>query len=377
MMFGKRIPLLKIFGFQVWIDASWLILGLLITWSLADGLFPQHYKGLSSASYWLMGAGGAIGLLFSIVFHEMWHSLIARKFGLPMKGITLFIFGGVAEMTDEPRSPRAEFSMAVAGPLSSVILGLAFLGMRFVAEGSRWPAAVAGVLGYLGFMNLILAAFNLLPAFPLDGGRVLRSILWGMKDNIRWATRIASQIGSGFAALLMVIGVLDVIFGNIVGGIWFFLIGMFLRSASQTSYQQLLIRKALEGEPVRKFMVPDPVTVSPSLRLKALVEDYIYKYHYKLYPVVDGGQLVGCITLNQVKEVPKEEWDRYEVSEMAKSCSEITTIGPDEDAMKALSIMNRTNASRLMVVEGTKLVGVIALKDILKLLSLKIDLEKT
>ena len=375
-MFGKRFPLLKIFGFQVWIDASWLILGLLITWSLADGVFPQRYRGLSSASYWLMGAGGAIGLLFSIVFHEMWHSLIARKFGLPMKGITLFIFGGVAEMTDEPRSPKAEFSMAVAGPVSSVVLGLAFLGLRMLAEGPGWPVAVAGVLGYLGVMNLILAAFNLLPAFPLDGGRVLRSVLWGMKDNLRWATRIASQIGSGFAALLMLIGVLDVIFGNFIGGIWFFLIGMFLRSASQTSYQQLLIRKALEGEPVRKFMVADPVTVAPSLRLKTLVEDYIYKYHYKMYPVVDRGQLVGCITLNQVKEVPKENWDRTEVNELAKGCSAATTIGPDEDAMKALSIMNRTNASRLMVVEGTKLVGVIALKDILKLLSLKIDLEK-
>jgi Zn-dependent protease/CBS domain-containing protein len=375
-MFGKRFTLLKIFGFQVWIDFSWLILGLLITWTLADGLFPQNYRGLSTMSYWLMGVGGALGLLFSIVFHELWHSLIARKFGLPIKGITLFIFGGVAEMTDEPRSPKAEFFMAIAGPISSIILGLSLLGLRFLLVGSGWSRAVTGVVGYLAFLNLILAGFNLLPAFPLDGGRVLRSVLWGMKNNIRWATHIASQIGAGFGALLIVIGVFDLIVGNFIGGIWMFLIGMFLRSASQTSYQQLLIRRALEGESVRKFMVSDPVTVSPSISLKTLVEDYIFKHHYKMYPVVDRGELIGCITLDQVKQVPKENWPQRRVEEMARSCSDKNTIGPDEDVMKALSTMNRTNASRLMVVEGNVLVGVIALKDVMKLLSLKMDLEK-
>lgn len=375
-MFGKRITLLKIFGFQVWIDLSWLVLGFLMTWSLAQGLFPQRFRGLSPATYWLMGVGGALGLLVSIIFHELWHSLVARRFGLPIKGITLFIFGGVAEMTDEPRSPRAEFAMAIAGPLSSIVLALALLGARLLGAGAGWPVSVTGVIGYLALMNFVLAGFNLLPAFPLDGGRVLRSVLWGIKDNLRWATQVASQIGAGIAAVLMVIGAFDFISGNLIGGIWMFLIGMFLRGASQSSYQQVLLRRALEGEPVRKFMVADPVTVSPSLSLKTLVEDYIYKYHYKMYPVVDNGQLVGCITLNQVKTVPREDWGRHRVEEIAKDCSGVSTIGPEDDAMEALAMMNRTGASRLMVVEENRLVGVIALKDILKLLSLKVDLEK-
>ncbi len=374
-MFGRGITLVKLFGFKVKIDLSWLILGLLITWTLAQGLFPHFYGGLKALTYWMMGVAGAVGLLFSIVFHELWHSLVARKFGLTMKGITLFIFGGVAEMTEEPPSPRAEFFMAAAGPISSIVLGVAMFGIFFLGNSWGWPKSVTGVVNYLAFLNLILAGFNLLPAFPLDGGRVLRSVLWGWKNNIRWATQIASRIGSGFGIALIIVGVLEVILGNIIGGIWMALIGMFIRGASQTAYQQLLIRRALEGEPVRKFMVTQPVTVSPSLTVEELVEDYIYKYHFKMFPVVDAGKLIGCVTINRVKEVPREERGQHKVGELASACSPENSAGPEDDVMKALSIMKKNNASRLMVVEGDRLVGVISLKDIMGLLSLKIDLE--
>lgn len=374
-MFGKAITLVKLFGFEVKIDLSWLILGLLITWTLASGLFPNSYKGLPAATYWMMGIAGAVGLLVSIVFHELWHSLVARRFGLPMKGITLFIFGGVAEMTEEPPHPRAEFFMAVAGPLSSIFFGLVLLGLGYLGGSGGWPRPVIGVINYLGFLNLVLAGFNLLPAFPLDGGRVLRAVLWGWKDNIRWATRIASRIGSAFGLVLIVVGVVEFVVGNVIGGVWMFLIGMFMRGASQSAYKQLLIRRALEGERVRKFMKEDPVTVSPKISLQELVEDYIFKHHFKMYPVVEEGRLLGCVTLNQVKEVPKEEWASRRVGDLVLRCTKENTISPDEDAMKALALMSRMNASRLMVVEGGKLVGMIALKDMMKLLSLKLDLE--
>ncbi len=374
-MFGRSITLVKLFGFEVKIDFSWLILGLLITWTLAKGLFPNSYKGLSSATYWVMGAAGAVGLLFSIVFHELWHSLIARRFGLPMKGITLFIFGGVAEMTDEPPSPRAEFFMAVAGPLSSIVLGAALVAIAFLGDGLGLSRPVKGVVNYLGFLNLILAGFNLLPAFPLDGGRVLRSILWGWKDNVRWATQIASKIGSGFGIALILVGVVEFIFGNVIGGVWMFLIGLFLRGASQSAYKQLVIRRALEGEKVRRFMVENPVTVSPDISVEELVDNYIFKHHFKMYPVVEGDRLLGCITLAQVKEIPKAEWGSRRVRELALGCSKENTVSADEDALKALSVMSKTNASRLMVVEGDRLVGVIALKDMMRFLSLKVDLE--
>jgi Zn-dependent protease/CBS domain-containing protein len=375
-MFGKRIKIFKLFGFEVKIDLSWIILAFLITWTLAKGLFPYYYKGFSSIIYWWMGIFGALGLFFSIIFHEMSHSLVARRFGLEMKGITLFIFGGVAEMADEPPSAKAELAMALAGPFSSIILGLILFGINFLAKGSAWPSSVYAVINYLAVINLVLAAFNLLPAFPLDGGRVLRSILWGWKNNLKWATQIASKIGSFFGIVLIILGIYSLFRGNIIGGIWWFLIGMFLRGASQASYQQLLIRRAFEGEPISRFMNTTPVTVSPSISIEELIEKYIYKHHFKMFPVVKDGKLIGCVTIKQIKEVPREERDKHTVEELVKSCSPENTIGKDEDAMKALSRMKNSNSSRIMVVEGSKLVGVIALKDMLQFLSLKIDLEE-
>jgi Zn-dependent protease/CBS domain-containing protein len=375
-MFGKRIKIFKLFGFEVKVDLSWVILVLLITWTLAKGLFPYYYKGFSNSIYWWMGVFGALGLFFSIIFHELSHSLIARKYGIEMKGITLFIFGGVAEMEEEPPSAKAELAMALAGPISSIILGFIFFGIFFFGRGNAWPGSVNAVIQYLAFINLILAGFNLLPAFPLDGGRVLRSILWGWKDNLKWATQIASKIGSFFGIVLIILGLYSLFRGNIIGGIWWFLIGMFLRGASQASYQQLLIRRAFEGEPISKFMNTNPVTVTPSISVGELVEKYIYKHHFKMFPVVKDDKLLGCVTIKQIKEIPKEERDKHKVEELIKSCSPENTISKDEDAMKALSLMKRSNASRIMVVEGNKLVGVIALKDMLQFLSLKIDLEE-
>jgi Zn-dependent protease len=323
-----------------------------------------------------MGVAGALGLFLSIIFHEFSHSILARRYGMPMKGITLFIFGGVAEMGEEPTSAKAEFMMAMVGPLSSVLIGLVFLGVSFLGPEWGWPKAVIGVVEYLAYMNGMLAGFNLLPAFPLDGGRMLRSILWGLKRNLRWATRISSGIGSGFGIFLILLGFFQFFKGNFVGGMWWFLIGMFLRNAARMSYQQLLMRKALEGEPVRRFMKADPVAVPPSTPLNQLVEDFVYKYHFKMFPVVEGPErLVGCVTTKQVSEIPREEWGRRTVREIATRCSPENTIGPQADAMEALSTMARTGASRLIVVEGDRVVGVVSLKDMLKFLSLKVELE--
>jgi Zn-dependent protease len=374
-MFGKRITLFKLLGFEVHIDLSWLIIALLVTWSLAKGLFPSYYRDLAPATYLWMGLCGAAGLFFSIVFHELCHSLVARRFGLPMKGITLFVFGGVAEMSEEPSSAKAEFLMAIAGPLSSILLGL-ILSVVVALVGGILSTPVIGVIEYLASINLILAAFNLLPAFPLDGGRVLRAALWQWKKNLRWATRIAARIGTGFGILLILLGIFNVITGRIIGGIWQFMIGMFLRNAAQMSYQQVLIRKALEGETVQHFMKKDPVTAPPSISLKDLVEDYVYNYHFKMYPVVEGGTLIGCITTRQVKETPRDQWTLRTVGDVASRCSSENTIEPAADALKALSVMSRTGNSRLMVVDDGRLVGIITLKDIMGFLSVKLELDE-
>lgn len=375
-MFGKPLTLFRIFGFEVKVDWSWLILGALIVWSLATGLFPVWYKGLDKADYWAMGVAGAVGLFLSIVFHELWHSLIARRFGLNMRGITLFLFGGVSEMADEPPSPKAEFFLAVAGPISSVVLAAVLLAVSYLLTGPGPTTAVTGVLNYLGYLNFVLAGFNLIPAFPLDGGRVLRAILWGAWNDLRRATRVATTVGAGLGAGLMFLGVVQFFMGRSIGGIWTFIIGMFVRSTARSSYRQLLFRRALEGVPVRKFMVADAVTVKPETTVEKLVEDYIYKYHFKMYPVVGGGDLVGCVTLDQVKGLAREDWAAHNVGELARGCSAENTIRPDEDVMKALALMQRTGRSRLLVAEGGKLAGIISLKDIMGYIALKLDLEE-
>ena len=374
-MFDKRVKLFKLLGFQVSIDWSWIIIAILIVWSLSSGFFPYLYDGLSKSTYFWMGVVGAVGLFLSIVVHEFCHSLVARKNGMPMKGITLFIFGGVAEMSEEPPNAKAEFLMAAVGPLSSIIIALVFYSLYKVTLDTL-STPVNGVIRYLAIINGILAVFNLLPAFPLDGGRILRSIIWSVKKDIRSATRISSKIGSGFAYGFIFLGILNILRGNFVGGIWWVLIGIFLNNATKISYQQLITKQALTGEPVSRFMVKDPITVTTGSSIDELVEDYIYKYHFKMFPVMEGYDLKGCITTKEVKAVHRKDWAHKTVGDIALKCSSENTIEPGVDAVKALSKMNKTNLSRLLVVEKQKLVGIVTLKDLLKFLAIKADLEE-
>lgn len=374
-MFGKSVPIIRLLGFEIKIDPSWIIVLFLMIWSLSLGVFPQYYQGLPSTTYWWMGIFGAIGLFVSIVIHELFHSLVARRFGLSIRGITLFMFGGVAEMTEEPANAKTEFYMALAGPVTSIALGMIFYSTYLILKRLGVSMGITGIFGYLGIIKWALAGFNLIPAFPLDGGRILRSILWWRKKDLRWATRIASRMGEIFGFTLIFLGVFSIFRGSFVGGIWLFLIGMFLQNASQVSMQRLMISKALEGETVRRFMKPDPVTIPDTMTLKEAVEDYIYRYHYKMFPVVRNSKLVGCLTTRDIKVIPKEKWSTQTAGEVSKSCSIDNTIHPDTDATQALSLMNRTGNSRLMVVENDQLIGVITLKDLLQFFSLKMELE--
>jgi CBS domain-containing protein len=267
--------------------------------------------------------------------------------------------------------------MAIAGPASSVLFGALMYFAHFLARGLDLPVYLSGVLWYLALINMLLAAFNMLPAFPLDGGRVLRSALWWWKKNLKWATRTASQAGSLFGLILIILGLMSVLTGNLIGGIWWFLIGMFLRNAAQSSYRQVLLRKALEGEPVRKLMIENPVTVPPSLSLEELAESYFMKYHYKMFPVVENGRLLGCISMEQAKEIPRDRWGERRVGDLAESCSGENTIPPDSDVMEALSAMNRRGKSRLMVVEDGRLLGIITTRDIMRHFSVKLELEES
>jgi len=376
-MFWKRITLFKILGFAIRLDASWILIAFLITWSLATGFYPFDYEGLSQETYWLMGALSALGLFISIIIHEFSHSIVARQYGIPISGITLFIFGGVAEMTKEPDRPKAEFLMAIAGPIASLLLA-GFFWVSFKASSAiGLPVPVQAVLNYLALINAILALFNMVPAFPLDGGRVFRAVLWHLKGDIKEATRIASKFGTGFGLLLMVLGGAAFITGNIVAGIWWFFIGIFLRNASMSSYQQILVKNALEGEQASRFMKTNPITVKQDLSLQKLVDDYFYRHHHKMFPVTTDGALVGLATLAGVKKIDASKRATTTVRDILEPCSPENTIIETEDAMNALSKMSGTNRSRLLVVDrNEQLVGILTLKDMLEFFAVKFDLEK-
>lgn len=374
-MFRSRITLFRVAGIAVRIDASWLFLAVLVTWSLAAGFFPMQYRGLAPLTYWVMGAIGAVGLFASILIHEVCHAIVARRSGVPMNGITLFIFGGVAEMEEEPQQAHSELLIAVAGPLATVVLVVILHPLAWLMARQHFSVITTAIVSYLATINLVLLVFNIIPAYPLDGGRVLRALLWKWKGNVRWATRIASQIGSGFGIALIAFGVIRVIFADFIGGIWSFLIGSFLRNAAAMSYQQVVLREALRGSSVRRFMKEDVVTVPRQTSVADLVENFFYKYHFRMFPVVDDGRVTGCVFTRDVSRVPREEWTRQTVTAIAESCSPETSVTPDTDAVDALGRMHRTGASQLLVMEGDRLAGILTLQDLLRFLALKVELE--
>lgn len=373
-MFGRNVTLFEIFGFKVQINLTWAFLAFLVAWSLAQGYFPAAHEGLTTLAYWWMALIAVIGLLFSIVAHELAHSLVARRFGVTMRGITLFLFGGVAEMEEDLPTPGSEALVAIAGPITSVVLGAFFLGMAALVQSATGSIAAFLVLNYLAVLNLVLAVFNSIPAFPLDGGRVLRAIAWWWTGDAGRATRIAAAVGSGFGFLLIALGLIAALSGNLFG-LWWVLLGLFINAAASSATYQLQTRQILRGAPISRFMTRDPVAVQPSVTVQDLVDNYFYRYYHDLFPVVEGARLVGSVGLREIKKLPREEWGQVPVREIAQACTQENCVPADTDAFQALELMQRTGNTRLMVTENSRLVGVVALRDLLRLLSLKRDLE--
>jgi len=374
-MFGQNVTLFTLFGFRVRANMSWALLFALVLWSLSAGFFPMRYPDLSRGLYWTMGLVGTLGLFFSLLFHEFSHSLVARARGMEMGGITLFLFGGMAEMTSEPPTPRIEFEVAAAGPISSVVLGGVFYVLAAALTALGLPAHWGGVFGYLALINIILAVFNMVPGFPLDGGRLLRAFLWHRRGDMLSATKTASRIGQGFGILLIVLGVWSFISAGALGGIWWVLIGLFLNAAAKASYQQTLMRATFEGARIDSFVVPDPVSVPPDLPLDRFVKDFAYRYHFSLYPVTEGDRLVGCVRTRDVKTIRPEEWPQTTVSEIMNACHESNTVEPGTDAERALEKMQRSDSGQLIVAENGRLAGLITLRDLLSHLAIRQQLE--
>ena len=372
----KGLKLFRVLGIQISLNYTWFIVFGLIAWSLASGYFPYHYPGLSRSAHWVMGFLGAVFLFFSVLAHEITHSYIAKKEEIEVREITLFIFGGVSQLVKEPDDPRKELKVAIAGPISSLVL--AFLFWIISKMTSQIPNLLlfTGLLSYLAFINLSLAVFNLIPGFPLDGGRVLRAVYWKKTGSLKRATRIASDTGKWVGVGIILLGLYFIIMGNVFNGFWFVIIGIFLRSAAEGGFQQVVMKGALEGVKVKELMSQGVISVQPSLRIDRLVEDFYLTHKHITYPVTENEKIIGIITLKQVKEVPRDQWREKTVREVMLPIQEEMRLDPDGEAVDALQKMIRSGEGRLPVVKDGKVVGMVTRRDILNLLEIKTDLGK-
>ncbi|MFO1463760.1 MAG: site-2 protease family protein [bacterium] len=366
-MFGKRLEIFRLFGFPIRVDLSWLLILFLVTYSLASGYFPVNHPGMPVTAYWAMAFVAAIGLFLSILFHELAHSLVGRHYQLPIDGITLFIFGGVAEMREEAASPRVEFLMSVVGPLASGLLALLCFFLRHWAELHEVNRGLELIFYYLGFMNLILALFNLVPAFPLDGGRMFRSLLWALKKDYDWATRIASRIGWGFGWLLVGYGGFRLATGNAFGGLWYIMIGFFLKQASSASGEQIILKQRLERAPVTSVMQTHFPELHPEDRMAELQSKLGGLELYSHYPVTEAGTLTGYLSLARLQELSAEEWQYGRVSQFLERDIVKLSIDFHKNAWDAMEAMRLGRVYNLFVTHDGQLLGLITAKDLLSL----------
>jgi Zn-dependent protease/CBS domain-containing protein len=374
-MFRGSLVLGAIRGIPIRIHFTWLIIFGLLSWSLASGYFPQRYPDLPIAAYWIKGIIAALFLFGSVLVHELMHALMAQNLRVPIAGITLFALGGVSEMKQEPPSPSAEFKIAIVGPLASLALaGMFWLIWRALEREGPDPSFAAIAL-YLVGLNTVVAVFNLLPAFPLDGGRVLRSIIWAITKNLQKATYLATRVGRVFAYILISVGAVSLFAGAGFQGIWMALIGFFLLQGAQASYTQVLLKEALAGIAIRDIMVKDVVSVPPGLSVRALIERYFLTHGYGGFPVVEQGQVEGLVSLGDVKRVPPEDYDRVTVREVMTPLAERLTIAPEEDVSVALQRMAEEELGRLIVMERGRMLGLVTKTGLSRFLRMKLELH--
>lgn len=371
----RGIPLFSVAGIQINLDFSWFIIFVLVMWSLSAGYFPRYYPDQSLGTYWTAGLIATVLFFASILAHELAHSLMARRSGIHIPAITLFVFGGMAHLSEEAKNPKTEFQIAIVGPLTSFALAALFWGVKTILEATLSSLAVV-IFHYLAYINLALGVFNLFPGYPLDGGRVFRAFWWWKTGSLTRATRVASDMGKGFAFILIVVGALEIFGGALVGGLWLLFIGMFLRGLAEGGYQQTVIKQSLEGVEARDVMVHEAVTVSPGLSLRQVVTDYFLRYGYRGFPVVQNGEVLGVITLAHIRAVPEEQRADKTVREVMVPMSEKLVISPEASLAEALQKMMHEEVGRLIVMHNGKMAGLITHTGILRFLEVKRTLQE-
>jgi Zn-dependent protease/CBS domain-containing protein len=388
-MTNNGIRIAKLFGIKIRIDWSWLLILLLVVWNLSAA-FSQMHPDWSLPLTIFIAVSAALLFFLSVLLHELAHSLVAKAQGIPVDSITLFLFGGVANIREEPKSPGNEFVMAILGPVTSLVIGfilllIASIGLprqqllqRQSMEILQQFTPLRTIAFWLGSINVVLGLFNLIPGFPLDGGRVLRSILWALTQNLRKATRWAAYVGQVIAWGLIISGI-AMIFGmrlpylgeGLVNGVWLIFIGWFLNNAASRSYQQLMVRNILVDVPVKRMTKRNPPTVPGDITIDVLIDDYIMQTDDHVFPVMDGDRLVGIVSLEDIRRLSGELRSERLVSEIMTPRSEIKTIHPDGDAFEALMTISRNSVRQLVVMDGDEMFGLVRRRDILRFLQIQ------
>jgi Zn-dependent protease/CBS domain-containing protein len=358
----SRLEIIEVGGIPIRIHLSWLLVFGLVTWSLAAGYFPGEYPGWTAGSYWAIGAVTALAFFASILIHELGHSWVARRNGIPIESITLFVFGGVARISREPDTPGVEFRMAIAGPVTSFVLAGLFAGAWQVAREVPLLAAPAIWLARINFM---VAVFNLVPGFPLDGGRLFRAAVWHFTGSLRRASRVASFTGQLVAFGLIGWGILTVMGGNVIGGMWLAFIGWFLQNAAAHSHADADLRELLRDVTVAQAMTPDCRRIERGASLERIVREEVLGAGRRCFTVTEGGRLTGLLTLHEIKAVPQERWAAVTAGDVMTPAEKVTAVEPKADLLTALKKMDDANVAQMPVLAGGELVGMIGREQIL------------
>jgi len=357
-MFQQSITLGKLFGIPIKIDISWILIFIWVSLSLGTQYAGNLPTGASQAPAWIAAVVTSLLFFTSVLAHELAHSIIARRHNVPVHDITLFIFGGISQISEEPKTAKAEAVMAGAGPLTSLLLALLFYGLSLLAKPATF--LVRQHLLFLATTNLSMGIFNLLPGFPLDGGRVLRAILWGAKHNLEWATRVASSVGQGVAYIFILFGIVQAIGGNWSNGIWMVFIGLFLEQAARSAYLQLNIRNMLQGHTVREVMTQDCVHLPQQLTLDVAVDQFLTSNPRRCYIVTNPQGIVGLLTIHQVGKVPRDRWSTTHLADVVIPLSELKSVAPETNLWQALQEMTSEGVNQLPVLTAGELVGMLS-----------------
>lgn len=361
-MSRQAIVLGRILGITIRLDYSWFLIFVLMAWTLAVGYYPTEFPGWAAGQYWVIGALTAVMLFVSVLLHELGHSVVARQYGVGVQSITLFVFGGLAQITGEPPSAVAEFWIAIAGPAVSFALAVLF---RILQPATAVAVPLLALVKYLAYINGALAIFNLIPGFPLDGGRVLRAVVWQVTGNLRRATLIAANVGRLIAFLFILGGVFQILAGHFVDGLWIAFVGWFLESAAASQVQQQMLQSLLAGHKVFQAMNRQYTAVSPDITLRDLADRHILGSGLRSFIVTQNEHVVGLSTLHQVKEVPQDQWRTTTVSRIMIPTERMRRIQPEADLITAIEQMDRDGVNQLPVMTGQRILGMLSRGDII------------